>query len=111
MVGKPWNLALVILTVHAVAACTEMTDTSSETSAPDAGTVDNAYPELVCRNESACDVGWNENEPGCRAYFDSCLGGLTAAQREQWVREIDECVRNEPTCEGFWACYQGVRGC
>jgi hypothetical protein len=114
MLGKTLILVLAIVTA---AACTDTPDSGADggsvetTDGPDTLVSVEAYPELVCGNASSCGVGWNDDEDGCREYFDSCLGSLTAAQRDHWVRQVDVCARNQSTCDGFWACYRLVPGC
>jgi hypothetical protein len=69
------------------------------------------YPELYCRDQNVCNVHWDDNENGCRAYLNACLGGLSEANRAEWTREVRACVTNNSTCGAAFSCLDAVPWC
>ncbi|MCE9579272.1 MAG: hypothetical protein K8W52_39475 [Deltaproteobacteria bacterium] len=68
------------------------------------------YPEFLCRDENACNTLWDDNENGCKAYLDACLGGLSASQVQQWTQQVAACL-NASTCSSAFSCFAEVPWC
>jgi hypothetical protein len=62
------------------------------------------YPEAFCQLADDCNVGWDDNQNSCRAYFESCLGGLNSNQKLEWIQAIGGCF-DQSTCSAYYDCW------
>jgi hypothetical protein len=46
----------------------------------------------------------------CTSLADQCLNGLLPAEREDWNRNVDECLKMQ-ACGNFSDCFASVPGC
>ena len=70
------------------------------------GGVAGIYPEYLCHDENACNTIWDDNENGCRAYYNACLAGLTSQQVTTWVNDVHACLNNNTSCSSAFSCIQ-----
>jgi hypothetical protein len=70
-----------------------------------------AYPERTCTQFLACGL-WDGSQADCEAAVESCLGGLSGSQYQQWWNGISACWdANQFDCNGFYQCWLNVPYC
>lgn len=76
------------------------------------GGVAGILPEELCDDENACNVQWDDNVNGCRAYFNACLGGLSNQQLQEWTSYVNSCLTNaNGSCSNAFNCLAGRAWC